>query len=77
MYNAKIINNNIYCGKCNSNNISGVRDYKQVVHNDRPYTLFQIKCYNCNTDNQYIADVMLERTIRYEISDKINEINGE
>lgn len=74
MYNAKIINNKPICGKCGSNKISGIRDYKEVIMNDITYTMFQVKCYSCNADNKYLANVTLENTTRYEINYKINDV---
>lgn len=76
MYNAKIINNKPICGKCGSDNISGIRDYKEVEMDNKSYTMFQIKCYNCNADNKYLADVYLSHTKRYEINHKINDVKG-
>lgn len=48
MYNAKISNNKSLCGKCGSDKLSGVRDYKEVVMDDITCTMFQVKCYSCN-----------------------------
>lgn len=72
--NAKIIDNQPICGYCKSNNISGIRDYKQIEMNDKNYVMFQFRCYSCNQDNKYLADVMLDGTIRYEINGNIKEV---
>lgn len=52
MYNAKISNNKPLCGHCESDKISGIRDYKEVAMDDITYTMFQVKCYSCNSDNR-------------------------
>lgn len=74
MYNAKISDNKLLCGHCGSDKISGIRDYKEVFMNDIAYTMFQVKCYSCNSDNRYLADVTLEGTTRYEINHKITDM---
>lgn len=76
MHNAKIVNNKPICGNCGSDYISGIRDYKEVEMNESKYVMFQIRCYNCNEDNRYLANLDLEKTTRYEISSKIKDINN-
>lgn len=74
MINAKILNNKPLCGKCNSNNLSGIREYREIEMDNNKYVLFQVKCYSCHTDNQYIADINLDETIRYEAKGDIKDI---
>jgi hypothetical protein len=73
MVNSKIINNVPVCGKCNSDKLSGIRDYKEIVMDDITYTMFMVKCYSCKEDNRYLADVTLEETTGYEINHKISD----
>lgn len=75
MYNAKIKNNKPICGNCGSDYISGIRDYKEVEMNNEKYVMFQVRCYNCNKDNRYLANLDLEGTTRYEIGSKITVLN--
>ena len=77
IYNAKIQSNKPICAKCGSNNLSGIRDYKEVIMDDVPYTMFQVRCYNCNSDNRYLADINIEETTRREINHKISDIKDE
>ena len=74
MYNAKIQNNKPICVKCESNNISGIREYKEIIMDDVKYVMFQVKCYNCNADLQYLADIDIDGTTRYEIKHKVSDI---
>lgn len=74
MINAKITNNKPICGKCNSDKLSGIRDYKEVVMDSLTHTMFIVKCYNCAEDNRYLADLDLERTTRYEINQKVSDV---
>lgn len=74
MYNAKILNNKPLCGKCGSDKLSGIRDYKGVVMDDITYTMFQVKCYSCNADNNYLANVTLDGTTRYGINHKLRDV---
>ena len=75
MVNAKIVNNRPICGKCSNEELSGVRDYKEVVMNNLTYTMFINHCYKCKEDNRYLADITLDRTLRYEITDVIKDVN--
>lgn len=42
MYNAKILNNKPLCGKCGSDKLSGVRDWKQVIMDNTSYTMIYV-----------------------------------
>ena len=74
MINAKIVNNIPTCKNCNNDDLGGIREYKAVLMNNQKYTLFQKQCYKCRTLNQYLADVLIDKTIRYEITDNIKTI---
>ena len=75
IYNAKIINNKPCCSKCGSGDkLSGIRDYKSVVMGGIPYTMFLMKCYACDRDLRYLADVRVENTKRYEVNGEIKII---
>ena len=76
MVNAKIINNRPICSKCGNEELSGVREYKEVVMGNLTYTMFINHCYKCKEDNRYLADITLDRTLRYEITDVIKDVNG-
>ena len=76
MVNAKIINNRPICSKCGNEELSGVREYKEVVMGNLAYTMFINHCYKCGEDNRYLADITLDRTLRYEITDTIKDVNG-
>lgn len=78
IYNAKIINNKPCCPKCSSgDNLSGIRDYKEIVLGGNTYTMFQLKCYKCHADMRYLANIYVDKTIRYEVSGNIEEVRGD
>lgn len=77
MYNAKISNNKPICTKCGNEKLSGIRDYKEIEMDNARYVMFQVKCYKCNADLQYLADVNLDYTTRYEVNHKTKDIKDE
>lgn len=74
IYNAKIVDNKPCCSQCGSNNISGIRDYKECVMGGNTLTMFYVKCYSCRSDLRYLADVYMEKTTRYEVTGDIKEV---
>ena len=77
MYNAKIKDNKPICAKCGNDKLSNVREYKEIIMDDIKYVLFQVKCYKCNADNRYLADVNIDYTTRYEVNHKISDVKDE
>lgn len=74
MTNAEIVNNIPFCKKCGNKLKSETRDLKQVKYRGESLTLFTKHCYNCGEDNNYLADVLIEKTTRYEIKDSYENI---
>lgn len=74
MINAKIVNNLPMCGYCKNKNFSNIKEYKEIEMNDQKYVMFQVKCYSCNQDNRYLADIKIEGTARYEVNGKTTDI---
>lgn len=78
IHNAKIVDNKVHCPNCDSGNkLSGIRSYSSVVSGSNTYTMFFLKCYGCQTEMRYLADVYVEGTIRYEATNDIEEVSGE
>lgn len=75
MINAEIINNQAYCSKCKEEVKSETRDLRQVKYRGESLTLFIKHCYNCKEDVQYLADVLIEKTTRYEVVDSLENIS--
>ena len=74
IHNAKIINNKPCCSKCGNDKLSAIRDYKSVDMGGNTYAMFQVKCWKCNSDLRYLADVYMDNTKRYEVSGNIKII---
>lgn len=77
MYNAKIKSNKPICTKCGNDKLSSIKEYKEVIMDDIKYVMFQVKCYNCNADLQYLADIDIEGTKRYEINHQVSDVKDE
>ena len=75
MINAKILNNFPICGNCGSSNLSGIRDYNPIEIDNEQYVVFEFQCYNCRAYGEYIADIGMDKTTRYEAKGNIKEIN--
>ena len=77
MINAEIVNNRPFCKKCGQELKSETRDLRQVKYRGESLTLFTKHCYNCGQDCVYLADVLIEKTTRYEVKDRYENIGGE
>lgn len=76
MVNCKIVSNKPVCSNCNSNDLSPVRDYKEVQYEDKFAVMFIKRCYNCNKDVAYlVTDIPLHGdNIRAEIVNEFKEV---
>lgn len=79
MIKCKITNNRPVCSNCGSNDLSQVRDYKEVEYEGRYAIMFIKKCYNCNNDVAYlVTEVPLQGdNIRAEIINEFREVKEE
>lgn len=74
MINAKIIDNKPFCKKCDNELKTETRDLRQVRYKGESLTLFTKHCYHCGEDCLYLADVLLEKTTRYEVKEDYENI---
>lgn len=74
MINANVIDNKPYCKKCGNELKTETRDLRQVRYKGESLTLFTKHCYLCNEDCLYLADVLLEKTTRYEVKESYENI---
>lgn len=72
----KIVNNRPICGKCYSDNLSNIRDYKEIRYKDRFAVMFIKKCYDCNEDIAYLVTEipLYGDNTREEITQDINSL---
>ena len=76
MYNAKVINNMPVCGNCGNEKLSGCRSCKQVVMNNKSYTMIIKHCYSCKEDVAYLLDATIDKETRYEINGATKDIES-
>lgn len=77
MISCKIKNNKPICGYCGSNDLSLVRDYKEVQYEERYVVMFVKRCYGCNKDVAYlVTDIPLHGdNTRVEIINEVKEVS--